>query len=269
MKKTISFIISFLSLCPVLAQQDDNWETYMAEVAKKPASVLVNLALYDRSPDRRLPYLLITGPKSKKCMGNGLPEKDEIPKLEEILDAADAFITGITPKILAGTFTYNCERVNYYYVKDTLGLDLAITRLYKRSFDGYSYIFKIKTDPDWGVYRDFLYPTEENFTWIENNKIITKLIAEGDDLSKTRDINFVLLFKTEAERKSFIDFAHRRDYRIDELNYIKNADMPYRLKMSRSDAIKPDVIADLTNEIKKEAKKHNAQYEAWNCEIVK
>ena len=241
----------------------------MAQIANKPSSVMVNLALYSNSPNKLLPYLLITGPKCKRTTANGLPQKDEIAQLEEILNATDAFVTGVTPKILTGTLTYNSERVNYYYVRDTAGLHNAIARLYKRSFPDYSYVCKIRKDADWNEYRDFLYPSEDNFTWIENNGIITQLITQGDSLTKPRDISFVLLFKTEADRNALIDFAHKRDYRIDELNYVKKENNPYRLKISKFENVKADLISQMTIEIKKETKKLNGDYQGWNSAVIK
>jgi len=262
-------IIACICSSAVYAQQDENWENYMALLEKKPASVLVNLALYDKSPNRSLPYLLITGPKSRHCETNGIPSKEEIPVLEEMLHETDLFISGVTPKILAGTLTYNCQRVNYYYVKDTAGLGVAMARLYKRSYKDYEYVCKIKPDPDWSSYRNFLYPTEENFTWIENNKIITDLITKGDSLTKPRDIHFILLFKTEQDRKAFISIVHKDGYKVDELSFIKKADVPYCIKISRFEKIEPDMIAEMTTEVKAAAKNNKGLYEGWSCDVTK
>lgn len=269
MKNLIQLFIALFFFSTAFAQEDENWETYMAQVDKKPASLLVNLALYDRSPNKLLPYLLITGPKSKLCQSNGLPPKDEISQLEEILHSADLFITGVTAKALAGTMTYNCQRVNYYYIKDTVGIEQALSRMYRRSFKDYKYVYKIKHEPDWSTYRNFLYPNEENLTWIENNKIITKLITQGDSLTKPRNISFVLLFKKEEDRKAFIYFANQKEYKIDEVNFIKNADMPYLLKISKFDKIQPGIISQMSTEIKTEIKKYNGMYEGWTSELQK
>jgi hypothetical protein len=269
MKKFIQIVIACLSTSTVFAQQDENWVNYLAQIERKPASILVDLAMYDKSPNRLLPYLLIAGPKSKHCDANGIPDKGEIPALEEILHAESLFITGVTPKALVGTLTYNCERLNYYYIKDTAGLKVAIARLYNRSYKDYDYVCKLKPDPDWSDYRNFLYPSEENFTWIENNKIITDLIMQGDSLTKPRAIRFILLFKAEQDRKTFMDIVHKRGYNVDELNYIKKAENPYCLRISRFDKIEPDMIEEMTTEIKADAKKNNGIYEGWSSDVIK
>jgi len=267
MKKYI-FIVALICSCFAAFAQDENWDTYMAEIAKKPASVLVDLALIDKV-NPQLPYLLITGPKAKLCQGNGIPAKSEIDQLEDILNSTSTFITGVTPKALAGTLTYNCERVNYYYIKDTVGLSYAIARMYNHNYKGYQYVYKIKQDPEWNVYREFLYPNEETMTWMENDKIITGLINQGDSLTKARDITFEAFFKTEDDRKAFVVFAHNNAYDVVELNHITNINTPFQIKISRHDYVKPDMIAEMSAGVKKEVKKYNGKYEGWTSPVIK
>jgi hypothetical protein len=268
MLRYLFIIMASFSYLQVIAQ-DENWDTYLAEIAKKPASVLVDMSLQTKAPNIALPYLLITGPKSKLCQGNGMPAKSEIDEMEEILAATNTFITGITPKILAGTLTYNCERVNYYYVKDTMGLSFAIARMYNHNYKGYRYIYKIKPDPEWSVYKSFLYPNEETMTWMENNKVLTSLINQGDSMTKPRNITFEVLFEKEDDRKNFIVFAHSNNYEVNELNHIKNFDIPFEIKISRNELPKPDIIAEMTGAVKKEAKKYNGKYLGWTSAVVK
>src|SRR6185369_11842314 len=97
------------------------------------------------APDKLLPFLVVTGPRANNCTNpSGMPGADEINTLEDILSATDDFLTGVTAKKLAGTFTYNCERLNYYYVRDTVAVRNAIARMYNKSFKGYKYTVKIK-----------------------------------------------------------------------------------------------------------------------------
>lgn len=267
MKKLIFIILAFVSWH--VYAQEENWDTYMAEIEKRPASVLVDLAQKEKSPNLSLPYLLITGPKSKLCQGNGIPATEEIDQLEEILNTTGTFITGLTPKALVGTLTYNCERVNYYYVRDTMGLSFAIARMYNHNYKDYRYVFKIKYDPEWTVYRDFLYPNEATMTWMENDKIITNLLSQGDSLTKPRDITLELLFRAEEDRKSFVVFAQDNGYNIVQLGHVKNLDMPYEIRISRNTPVTSDAVAQITNAVKKEAKKDNAKYMGWESPVVK
>jgi len=254
-------LLTGMLLFSTVHAQEGQWETYMAKFDNRPGSVLVDLSLIDRAPDKRFPYLVVTGPVVQKCDINGLPDTSEIEQLEDILDATDKFITGVTPKVLAGTLTYNCERVNYYYVKDTMGLRNAIGRLYNRNYKNYNYAISIRPDVDWRSYRTFLYPNEETFNWIENNKIMMNLLQQGDNLSKERHVSFTLYFSKEEDRKAFIAFAHSTGYDIVEMNHVTNGDMPYELKISKLTYVK--------TEIKSEVLKYKATYNGWESELIK
>ena len=148
--------IIYTFLFTAAGAQNENWDTYMAKFDKLPGSVLVDLGLYETAPNKLYPNLVITGPLAQSCNGQGLPDKEEIDALENILDATGNFLTGVTPKILAGTLTYDCKRVNYYYVKDTIGIRNAIARMYNRNYKDYRYAITIRSDPEWKTYRTFL-----------------------------------------------------------------------------------------------------------------
>src|SRR5262249_50197216 len=151
-----SLLIVSLFIVFTASAQTEDWDTYMAKYGNKPGSVMVDMGLMAKAPDKRYPYLVITGPRAKRCNEDGMPANDEIQVMEEILSATGNFITGVTSKTLAGTFMYNCERLNYYYVKDTMGVRNAIRRMYDRSYTDYDYAINIKPDEGWTTYRTFL-----------------------------------------------------------------------------------------------------------------
>ena len=249
--------------------QTERWDTYMAQFGDKPGSVLVNMGYKDAAPDNKYPFLVITGPKSENCNKQNLPDKEEIDKLEEILDATNNFITGVTAKMLVGTFTYNCERLNYYYVKDTVGIRNAIMRLYKRNYSNYRYVINMKADRAWSTYLTFLYPNDETLTWMDNDKIITKMLQDGDDLVKQRDINFDLYFKTDTGRKAFTDFVYNKGYKPDTTKASNNHNYPYELIVSKFGHVKMESINNMTQELKSELKKYNSFYNSWEAPVPK
>ena len=261
----LQIVISFFLFCPANAQTED-WDTYMAKFGNKPGSVLVDMALIEKAPDKRYPYLVIIGPRAQNCDVQGMPAKEEIEVLEDILNTTGNFITGVTAKVLTGTFSYYCERLNYYYVKDTTGIRNAIMRLYSRGYQNYSYAINMKYDPAWATYRTFLYPDEEMLNWMENTKIITKMIQHGDSLTTQRDINFDFYFNSDSSRNSFSDFAGTHGYKTNKLPVppVFN-NMPYKIIVSKYGYVKIDAILKMTEELKTEAKKHRGLYNGWEA----
>ena len=262
----IQTILYSLLICTAHAQTE-HWDTYMAKFGDKPGSVLVNMGYKDYAPDRRYPYLVITGPQALNCNKEGLPNKEEIDVLEGILDATDNFITGVTAKVLVGTFTYNRERLNYYYVKDTVGIRNAIMRLYNRNYKNYKYAINMKPDKEWNTYLTFLYPDKETLIWMDNDKIITGMLDAGDDLSKERNINFDLYFKSDTGRMAFSDFAHSKGYKT-ELKSADNRNYPYQLIVSKFTLVKMDALNTMTKELKSELGKYDSFYNGWGAPLA-
>lgn len=248
--------------------QTEHWDTYMAKFGDKPGSVLVDMGCKELAPDSKYPFLVITGPKAQDCNKQKLPSSEEIGKMEEILDGTTNFITGVTAKVLVGTFTYNCERLNYYYVKDTAGVRYAIMRLYNRNYPNYEYAINMKADREWSVYRTFLYPNDETLSWMENDKIITKMLQGGDSLTKPRDINFELYFKTDTGRLSFAGFAKGKGYKTDTTQISQSANVSYELVVTKHGYVKMDAINEMTQDIKTELKKYNSIYVGWNAPLA-
>ena len=245
----------------------ESWDSYLAKFGDQPASVLVDMGLNASAPDKRYPYLVVVGPKAHSSNKYGLPDNEEISQLETILDATDNFITGITAKVLAGTVTYNGERLNYYYVKDTTGIRNAIRRMYNRSFKDYQFKLSVKSDPQWLTYSTFLYPSEETLNWMDNNKLITVLLQSGDSLTKPRNIVYAACFKTDSSRSAFMAFVTGNGYTVQKSPTVKNYTFPECILFSRFGYIKMDSINIVTTTIKEEVKKHNGFYDGWSAPL--
>jgi hypothetical protein len=263
-------ILAFATCCcnPYVAcAQTEEWDNYLATVDGKAASVLVDMGLFNTAPDKRYPYVVITGPQTQIPGKKGIPNKQEIADLEQILDVTTNFITGVTAKVLAGTFTYNNQRLNYYYVKDTVGVRNAILRVYNRNFKGYNFVIRMKYDPQWLNYITFLYPSEETRGVMENNKIITRLLESGDSLTTKRNINFAACFTSDSARASFTSYVQEKGYSLQKTVAVKNTPFPLCTIFYQYNRINIDSINIFSADIKREVKKHGGQYNGWDATI--
>jgi len=268
MKRSYCAIIITVLVClfgPVAFAQGE-WETYMAEVNHHPASVLVDMSFYQTAPNATKPYLVVTGPLCKKCTGEKLPFKNEIPVMDNILDRLDSALT--VEKDLVGTLTCNDQRVNYYYVHDTTEIRKTLHNFYKKFYNSYKYVINIKADADWKTYRDFLYPNPSTQTWIENNKNLTQLIQSGDSLSYRRPVVFWVYFAKKDDRRGFILAVQPQGYNIDRADFVKDKAYPYQLKLSRTSGVTYGEITRMTELLSKEAQKYNGQYAGWQTRVM-
>ncbi len=262
-------VLCFINRGSTALAQTEMWDTYLSRIGDQPATILLDMDLILAAPDKRYPYVVITGPQAHNCGKTGIPAAIEIEALENILDATGNFLTGLTPKILAGTVMYNCQRNNYYYVRDTTGVRNAIMRMYNRNFKDYKYSIIIRHDPQWLSYRTFLYPNDETQNWMENNHIITSMLQQGDSLKKVRPITFAACFRSDTARDAFSTFVTGKGYSIDKSPSVKTSDAPLCLLFSKTESIKVDSINVITQDLRNEIKKHGGIYNSWNAPIKK
>ena len=185
-----------LLLAPVAgnAQPADDWVTYLATYPKGTGSVQTNLALLPKAPVDGYRYLVSTGVRIKECPPGGLPTSRELNTLYTIANGLAQLLEKKKRTISAGSLTYQCQRIEYFYVNDTTLLRRYLTEFYTRSYPHYSYIIRLEEDRDWKHYRSFLYPKPEIMESMKNQQVLLQLTQAGDKLTKERRIDHTLLF---------------------------------------------------------------------------
>ena len=265
------FLLAAIIFLPpqFLTAQEENWDVYMAQYEKQPSSITINLALKPISPIKDLPFLLVTGVSFKNCDDEGMPQKREFNMLYKISDSVKAIVDGLVKNKLVGTFTHICQRFDYYYLADTLGLREKIAALYKEKFPLYVPYLAIKDDKTWSSYLDFLYPNEESYEFMQNQKMVMALKKGGDKLTKQRPVEHWLYFKTEADRNCFVIYATQQKFKIVAREKVAMPKTPFKLLLSRNDKVDAASITKITIEMKKQAKKCNGDYDGWETFVVK
>lgn len=244
--------------------QNEIWDSYITRINDRPATIMLDMHLIFTAPDPRYPYLVITGPKTSNVGPSGIPGQNEIAELEKVLEATDNFLMGATSRILAGTVTYNGQRNNYYYVRDTTVVRNAIQRMYKRNFPGYPYSLVVKKDAEWLTYRTFLFPNDTTQNWMDNNRNITTMLQKGDSLDAPRTITFAACFPSDSARTNFSSFVSEKGYTIEKSPVTKVGKDNYCVLFSKVDKIDLNTINTTTLLLREEVKRHNGVYNSWS-----
>lgn len=272
-KITPLFVALYLLVQPALAQTDtlppENWDTYLAQYEKNAASFVLNMALKQVAPLRNYPYAVITGVSFKDCPTGGFPSKREFTNLYKISDSVISVINRSTAPIIAGTFTYQCERLDYFYVKDTTWIRQRLVSMYEQRFPGYKPYINIIADTGWTGYRDFLYPNEETLDYMGNQKVLLALEKAGDKLEKARTVDHWAYFKTEADRECFVNYLNKNKFSIIVQETAEMPTSPFRLNFSRIDKIDLPSISKVTLELRRQAIKCNGDYDGWETVVIK
>jgi len=267
--KRCMFLLTLFITSLSAISQEESWDVYMAQYEKGAGSTVINMSAKDYAPLKEFPFLLETGVHLINCTGDGLPSKAEFDKLYKISDKIKAVIDAAAKNKLVGTFSYQCERIDYYYLGDTGAIRQKIEAVYKSAFPRYKYSITIRKDENWEAYLTFLYPNDETREYMENEKVILNLTKAGDNLSKPRQVDHWLYFKTEDDRSKFVAYCSNEHYKIEGKNFLKDATLHYQLQISRVDNVDLSSISKITILLRKKASELNGSYDGWETIVIK
>lgn len=271
MKKIIlTVIIIWLIPSTYLHSQTENWDVYMATYEKGPGSTLLNMSLKTVAPIKDFYYILITGVTFPKCNADGLPMPEQFPTLYAISDSVQSILSRNYTFLLAGTFTYQCQRLDYYYLKDTTGTRELLNNLYSNKFKDYNPYINLKEDKSWDSYLTFLYPSEEILEYMGDQKVVLSLQNAGDKLEKPRQVDHWIYFNSESDLRCFLSFVKKNGFKIETNEKVTGStQIKYKLQISRVDSVSLNAISAITLSLRVEAKKCNGDYDGWETFVIK
>jgi hypothetical protein len=268
----IKIVWTLLSQCFIPANlfaQEDEWDVYMAMYEKGPGSTVVNLSAKSFAPDSSHPFVVMTGVKFKQCKPDGLPDKEAFDDLYRLEDEILSVFENSGSNIHVGIFTYQCERLLYFYVKDTSALRNQLSALYKREFSAYQPYTNMREDKSWEAYQSFLYPNEETFDYMSNQKLINQLVEAGDNPEKIRQVDHWAYFPSERSRKCFEKNIVGKGFKVENKSLAGDEHMPFLLQFSREDMVILSEISRITRELKSDAIKCKGDYDGWETAVAK
>lgn len=250
--------------------QNENWDNFIMSVNGHPVSIVVDLALREKAPLKERPYLVILRTKYSDVDASGFPgdsSKEELIQIENELESALKTGNGA---VYAGRFTQRGLREFYFYTLDTLDYAKHCNRVMENHRD-FPWLARALYDKTWSNYFEVLTPSDVEMEKIENRRMVNALMQKGDDITKTRDIEHFLYFKTNGNRRGFLTALTLPRFRVIDMPVEKTelGDYPFRLVISRQD--KPDIqnMDQITIGFVQLAKKNNGRYDGWKTIVMK
>lgn len=250
-------------------QAQENWDVYMASYEKGPGSTVVNMGVRKSAPDPKLGFVVITGVTFGDCTPDGFPAEAQFNALYAISDSIKAALGRRGNFNNVGTFTYQCERLDYYYVPDTSLLRSTLTAMYRKYFPNYVPYINMREDRSWKTYLEFIYPNEETMEYMQDQKVVMKLEDAGDKLVKPRKVDHWAYFATDKDRQCFLDATRDMKFTVEDVAREKTGELPYKLHLSRVDKVDLASITAITLALRRKAKACNGEYDGWETEVVK
>ena len=264
------FMLSGILPLQTLAQQDtESWDTYIASYENGiPGSVTLRMDLVNQAPVSKYPYVLLTGILYETSRDDGFPEQSTFKLFSKLSDDLKKVIDAQTENLSVGTFTHNKERLEYYYLADTVGLRVRLEAMYETLYKGQSPYIGIEPDPNWEHYLEFLYPNQETIDYMMDQRVVWQLESKGDKLTTERRVDHWMYFPTEKDLKACQAAVEAMGFNLESAGKIEDSDWPYGLWVWHESAVELNTIYSITSKLRELAKTHNGEYDGWETLVV-
>jgi len=248
---------------------EEDWDFYFTNVDDNLASIFVDLGLITMAPMKDKPNIVWVSIQMNNPREDGLSSKEENTLLCDIEDALVAKVTSKHNSTYIGRLTSAGCRDLYFYFGDTMLYEKTISEVMV-AYPKYEFEYGSKEDKEWSGYLDFLYPTPTQMQTIQNRRVIDQLEKNGDDLTKPREVDHWIYFKTETDRETYIEQISNEGFNIVEKIYNKELDeTPFVLHIKRVDYVDQNSVDEYVIYLWKLANELNADYDGWETSIEK
>lgn len=279
MKKHIWRIWLLLPLCTIWAHSSlsqhpgirsaGNWETYLLEIKGDPALISLNMELYPQAPAPTLPFIMIVSQDFGDCLEKEFPKREALDHFAESFANLMDVIGQQAEGEWVGGLIYQCTQLEYLYVADTVGLRGKVDAEAKNGASGAQWALELKADPEWGYYREFLYPNEFYRESMANQKVILTLLEAGDELTQPRKVEHWLYFPDKKGMNACMKDLEKEGFVVEKSQKLKEGEMPYELIISRTDLVDLGSMNVITLSLRKKAEKWLGTYDGWETFVVK
>jgi len=245
--------------------QTESWDVYTKTLSRGKASYMIDMGLAAEAPVKGIGYLVITGVKTQTCTDEGLPDSQEFQGLYKVSDAVIPAIGMKTTFRYAGTCTYQCERLDYFYVRDTTGIRTALEKVYRDQFRDYTSQIQIKADAAWDTYFKFLYPDAMTVEYIRNRKMVQELKVKGIDPDVEHTIQYSFMFTADTGIDAFMTEAAKLGLKLYQRpSRIKNGKLvQYPLLLTGPSKTGLGDISQITLQLSDLCAKYNGTLQGW------
>ncbi|MES2520203.1 MAG: DUF695 domain-containing protein [Bacteroidota bacterium] len=270
MKSTYWLLLITLMSQKLSAQATtERWDNYMATFENKPGLVVVRMDLIKSAPLKEYKFILVTGITYESKNPDGLPNKETLSAIQKVGDELQQVIGTTFKEVYVGSFTYNDERLEYFYLRDTIGVRETLKSFYNLKHNKFKNYIYIRNDSDWKGYKEFLYPNEETINYMTDSKVVYSLVENGDKLIKARKVNHFAYFNSKKDAEKFKDEIQKIGYQIEKINKNSDNTFPYSVLFWKEQYVDLNSINQTTVILREVSKKCNGEYDGWETIVIK
>lgn len=243
----------------------DSWDFYLHQVESRPASTFLDMGLHSEAPMSGFPdmaYLRLYL-KSPAASGMTISEEADIlypfeDTLSKAAQEADA--------VYVGRVTTAGFRDFVFYAAKGAAFERVIAAT-ATTFAGYRYDVGSRADPEWSVYRDYLYPSGRVLQVMKNRGVYDALEERGDPLTASREVHHWAYFPTGYGRGTFIQNAMRKGFQVRSMMEPDPQTTEFGVTVFRHDVPSPDNLDDVTVMLHNFAQAAGGRYDGWETSV--
>lgn len=256
----------WIFLIPSLRAQ---WDQYMATWEGKEGAVVLNMTWGEIAPVEELPFVTIVSFPSYQCDESGFPRPEEYERIDSLSSGIVKAATQSRESHHLATMNYDCQIKEFFYSRDTTNLRNDLLMYPVISIMLQKPKIEILHDPEWKVYRFFLYPDKYLTESMSNGRVIQEILEPGENPRHLRRLTHRAYFTAEQERNKFRVFILEQGFRIEDESRSENRDHPFLIVFSRRDQLLVDPITDITIRLAEKAESLSGVYDGWEASIRK
>ncbi|MGB3467258.1 MAG: DUF695 domain-containing protein [Cyclobacteriaceae bacterium] len=237
-----------------------DWDFFFTKVDGKISTVALDLGLYHIAPIAGKTFLLWVSVLLKEATPDGLSTEKESQALTEIERYC---VKHLQNARYCGRLTGNHHRDLYFYLSKADEAEDALQEVRER-FSNYKITTGVKSDPEWKIYSDFLYPSPVQLQAILNKRLVKHLESEGLDLSRTYRLLHTLYFKTEANRAGLLNALEGKRFSVRKKEQDHDQkEFPYVLQLEDKETTDLQQIDEYVLRLLKQVLRYEGNYDGW------
>ena len=253
---------------PTFSDNPDAWESYFTTVDDCPASISLDFAVGEHAPlpDRKnmLAVLIHMNEPGEHGLGEGVDpealrhvEQQVVHAYEQELDV-----------LFVGRVRSQGVWQLYFYGAEDEELERRAAQLLS-GFSGWRQELRIKSDPEWELYFELLFPDRERLQWIQDRKVCEALAEQGDPLVVPRRVDHYAYFATSADRQRFIDATSKEHFEVEAVGFDPaDEDLAYTVQLHRTECVELESIHEVVMDLVESATEHDGLYDGWETSVL-
>lgn len=246
-----------------------DWAVYLSYVSENQiGSILVDLGLEAIAPFENKSFLTTVTTFMNNPNKDGLSSSEESEMLNQIEDSFIDLITKHFDAAYAGRLKYDGKIFSYFYSDKIKEFEKNFTDI-KQHFPDYRFDYNVKEEKEWRTYFEVLYPSPFEMQVIQNGRVIENLESHGDKLEKERQVDHWIYFKTQTDRKKFLEEIKDRDFKVVNIEDTSSGDSPFSLQLSRIDKVDYESVNEYVLYLWEKAQEFNGDYDGWETFVIR